>query len=445
MPEDVKDAVIGGIPRYVMYALAFALFFTPADYVLPAVLDHIWDIAVIACSCYCVFLVLYRQGINLQWLFFGLFFVFFYLISGVWNQTDLPYTNIVFKLSKALGFLSLVSYGMKKDAQSCIKGFVLAGFVMCFINFVTYLVFQDIKGGMKHGMMNWKGHLEYQRWYFFSHDNGSVFYYLPVAAAAHYYAAVYRRNFFPVAWLFTIVSLYMYIDLKSMAAIVSFGLYAAMAFLIWLYQRGGKIKRMSAFSYPLMMLTGIIFNIFIIVFLNSDMLLGLLNEVFGKSSSLLERVEIWSRSIDYFAQNPILGVGPAMHDTDIARITYEHTHNILLQVAYQGGLTSLLLLLMGCVFNYRGRVMEMGNPSVAYFTASLVCIFVAGSFDFYYHYVPLFFPLFAYGCVGSSMDLKDGKTERASLESDFRKWRKSISADVKHLPFIGRRLQDDRN
>lgn len=416
MIELFKDMSVKKIPPFFMFGLAFILFFTPADYVLPPTFDHAWDVVAIACSWYFIFLMLRRYGASPMWICFSLFFIFFYFVSCIWNHTDLPLTNVFFKLSKGVGFLSLVIYGMKRDPKGCIEGFLCAGFVMCAINFITYVIYRDIVGGMQHGVMSWQGHLEYQRWYFFSSDNGSLFYYLPVAAAAHYYAMTYNHKFSLMAWLFTAITLYMYIDLKSTAAMVSFGLFSLFALIIVICQKKWGCRKMRLPSFPLMLLLGVIFNLFIIGFLSSDLLLGLFNDFFGKSSSLLERIEIWSKALGYYSNNPIFGVGLSLPETDIARITYNHTHNILLQIVYQGGAVSLLLFFAGCFFCYKGRGAEESHPASIYLIISIFALFIAGTFDFYFHYTPLFFPLFAYGCLDSQRD--SGPACRESTDSE---------------------------
>lgn len=210
--------------------------------------------------------------------------------------------------------------------------------------------------------------------------------------------------------VFCIATLYMYVDLESATALSIFLVFTALFIVIILLSStfwGSKIRCLSA-SWSLIG-AAFCFCIAIILFLSSDSLMELFYSLFGKSGSLQERVTIWSRAIGWFLKSPIFGMGVSSSVTDIWRLTYNHAHNLILQVLYQGGLVSLLFLIAAIV-----SCVKIGShdhrPEAFLLACTVALTIVAGTFDFYFHFSPQFFPLLLYGSL-SSPSLKIEKAE----------------------------------
>ena len=215
-----------------------------------------------------------------------------------------------------------------------------------------------------------------------------------------FYSLRFSRRFAVPTLVFCGATLYMYVELESATALSVFGLLTILIALLF----ARSFCRSGQKSYPSGLLpigASLLFCAAIILFLSSDFLLNLFYDIFGKSASLQERVTIWERAIDYFSKAPLWGMGLSTTITDILRLTYNHTHNIILQVLYQGGIVSFIFLVAACA-----QCIKIGRrdrtPEAFLLACTVSLTIIAGTFDFYYHFTPQFFPLAMYGYLSSA-------------------------------------------
>lgn len=358
-------------------ALGFTVFFCPASYAVPSSLYTAWRVAVVAVAGISVLLVLIRNRMRLRWAAVLLGALSYYFVSAVFGSGSVSFINALYNASRLIGIASLLEYGLEKDCRRTIFCFLIAGVVMCCVNFAVFLEYHDVKGGMQNGYIrNGIAYQGGQNWFFFSHDNGTLFYYLPVMACFWYYGFTYSRKALIFAFAFSVATVAMFVFLWSATAMVVAG-----AFLIAMIAcLKGNIRRfLAGFSYHAALALGLGFCV-IVVFLNVTGAFDSIASIFGKSLSAGTRAEIWSSSVDWFLRSPIVGVGYEDDAVSVLRIGINHCHNVIVQLPYTGGLVTVLFftIFIGAC-KPKGRVPASAAPLLAY----VPLIFVAWTFDFY--------------------------------------------------------------
>ena len=363
-------------------SVGFAIFFCPASYAVPNGVFTLWQGAVIAVAAVSVLLVLARNKLTLRWFVLVLGCGSYYFLSSAFGRGDAGLINSLYNASRLVGFASLMEYGLERDQQSTIICFLIAGIGMCCVNYVVFLRYCNVVGGMRHGYIEYGARTETnQNWYFFSHDNGTVFYYLPTLAIMWFYAFRYSRKATKAAVVLTAVTAAMYFYLWSATAMVMTGVFL-IAMVVCLSGRTAKL--MSKLSYRTVVLVGFIFSA-AVIYLNVSGSFNTLAALFDKNGTAYARSLIWQRSIDWFLRNPLLGVG---YESDIAgfmRIGINHCHNVLIQLMYTGGIiTFALFAIFVLLCRPKGLLPEYALP----LTVCIGLLFLGWTFDFYL-YMPV--------------------------------------------------------
>ena len=367
----------GRLAWCICMVFGFALFFCPASYAVPSSLYAAWRIAVIAATAISVLLVLTKNRLRLRWFAILLGSLSYYFLSAAFGLGNENFFNALYNASRLIGIASKMQYGQEKDNRSTIFCFIAAGVAMCCINFIVFLEYHDIKGGMRHGYIPYgKTYQGGQNWFFFSHDNGTLFYYLPVMACLWYFGFKYSRKAITFAILFSAATVAMFAFLWSAAAMVVTGVF--LIAMIACLKGGGK-SFITRFSYQAAVALGLGFCLFV-VFLNVTGSFDYIAALFGKSSSVNSRADIWCSSFSWFLRSPVFGVGYEDDIMSVLRIGINHCHNIIVQLPYTGGLvTAMSFAVFVWACRSKGCVPACAAPLLAY----LPLIFVAWTFDFY--------------------------------------------------------------
>ena len=376
----------------ILMSICFATYFLPAAYALETSLYNVWRVAICVVSCIVIILYLAKCTIHIRWILLILFLLMYYLISTILNSAGGGLTGIAFSILKVSGFITLLEYGLTINREMCIKSFLFAGILLCAVHYATFLEYRDYSRGMRQNAFNTYGEISSQHWFFFTHDNGSVFYFLPVLSGVWYYACEKNRGYW-FAGLLSALALYMYWSLWTVTAMV------AMTFAVALFVvicKTDCIRIRSWLSYRKALLIGVAFCVIILVFYSND-LFAIVANALGKSTDF-GRGRIWSRAISYFLKSPIIGVG-LENDTTIAlKLGINHCHNILIQVLYTGGILSAVLLGLGLLKygkagkNSRGFI----SKPQAILCVAIIALFISATFDWYLYMPIQFFPFVLY-------------------------------------------------
>jgi O-antigen ligase len=358
-------------------SIGFAFFFCPASYAVPRSVYSLWMVCVIVVSAIAVLLVLLRCRMTLRWLSLVVGCLFYYFLSAAFGQGGESAANCLYNASRLIGLSSLLEYGLERDQRATLLSFLTAGVALCCVNFATVLQYHGVVGGMRNGYVPYGRTLQStQNWYFFSHDNGTLFFYFPVIACLWYYALKYSRKVVAFAVLFTALTLFMYLMLWSAAAMVVVGAFLAVMILCCGNRLGGLVSRLN---YRMVLFFGIAFSVVVVV-LNISGSFDYFASLLGKTGTAGTRATIWRDSISWIASSPVTGVGYEPDLASIMRIGINHCHNILLQLAYTGGLITVFpFAAFAWLCRPKGRPGANAFPLLVY----VLLIFIGWTFDFY--------------------------------------------------------------
>ena len=378
-------------------ALSIAVFFLPANYAVSGRVYTIWQSIAAIVSIYYILVYVTRCRITLRWVLASLFFVQYYLISSILSRADGSIISDLFFTGLSIGFISMIEFGLNKDRELWVLAFVVGGSLLCAVHYYTYLRYGNVIGGMRSGYVEYRyGHATTQHWFFFTHDNGSLFYFLPVLACTWYYAITkHSRRMLLYACLLSAVTELMYIKLWSVSAMVTIALFLVATLYIIIRSPHRYIFGMSPRRAVLL---GFSIPVFLVLFGSNQSFTELFMQ-FGKS--LGSRTLIWTRSLQAISENLVLGNGVELGITTTMRIGINHCHNIVLQILYASGLIGILIVLLFVL---------VAIPTNRHLASSadyiiLISIFVlqlASSFDWYVYMIPQYFLLALCINVGSS-------------------------------------------
>lgn len=330
--------------------------------------------------------------------------VSYYLLSSYIAGSDGSSTTALLNCAKGVGFVTMLEYGFKVDKKGYVEAFVIAGFIWCSVNYASYLIYRDVLGGMQSGYLEFgKNYVTSQHWFFFTHDNGSLFFYLPVAAAAFYHSFKYNRKWLMLSYGFAFLVELMYIDLESTTAMVAMGLFLASVLLLY-FKKCMPIFRLIKGRNAIYL--GLAIASLVVVFGLLGNMTGAVGAL-GKNGTFGSRLVIWNRSIDWISRSLWFGSGFESTALAVMKLTYNHCHNIVVQLLYSGGVLSFILYLsshLSCMPSTKNGMGDFRWGSEHWVVSvAIIAYFVAASFDWYAYFVlpALIFYLFVETSNGS--------------------------------------------
>lgn len=369
-----------------LFAVCFAAFFIPESYSVGVLIYRLWQVLLFSVSSAAFVAFLLWGRINIRWLLLCAFFAFFYVGSSLLSESNGSLALAAFLALKGIGFASLCELGLQRNRRACLAGFLVAGLFFCAIHFASYLIYRDIEGGMKGGQITPRGLPVDQHWFFFTFDNASVFYYLPVLSILWYYTWRYNDRLTCVSVASTVLTIIMYIDLWSAAALVVMVLFGLLVTLLLFRRRLARRRAVRARrcfpSALLVVLSGCVLSLAVALFASSD-LMQLIIAQLGKTGAISARVTIWSNSLFWFSDRPLSGVGLLESDVVVSQLTYDHAHNFLLQALYQGGIISAVLVILWMATCAKQCKRSGGSPEVAVIVGSIFLYLLASAVDWY--------------------------------------------------------------
>ncbi len=355
--------------RVGLLLVSFILFFFPYEYAVGRMVYLLWKgLLCLASLGYTVAVLASPRRISSCWVLFLLFYVDYYLISGLISQTDVNYVNLAFRFVEGVGFASLCEFALQRNAKEAAWAFAGAALIMCAIHFGSYLMFKDITGGMRHGYIEFTGKTTKQNWYFLTYDNASIFYFLPLVGVLWFLAFGGSRKAKILSVVVTVLVLYMFFERKSATAMATMAVFVVGVVLALIDARTGAFSRSYVgkhlFSLPWAVIFGFLATI-AVLFVAGNQDFSAISALFSKSISFSGRDRIWGLSLDWIAQSPLLGYGIEDSVTSVEKIAQTHCHNIFLQLLYTGGLVSLALFAAALFSCSKVGKRLMGNGSAA--------------------------------------------------------------------------------
>lgn len=177
-------------------------------------------------------------------------------------------------------------------------------------------------------------HFPYAPNWFLGYYNGYAKYCVPALMFAWLYMKQTGKKCRSVCLLFGII--------LSAVLVFAGGFTLTLASILIAY---GLFKnRTKIFHYYTYWSIHFIFFLGIIVFKLQNLFFWLINDLLGKWYSLVVRIRIWNKTLQYITESFLIGHG--VQSSDIRIMEYReswaiHSHNMLLEILYQGGMIGL--------------------------------------------------------------------------------------------------------
>lgn len=392
--------------RYaLLYFLTALLYFQPGRYVLGDSLARVWNYALFMVSAACVAVYglwykdhgLKRSDIGVL----ALLGAHVYCLFGAsfLNREVSDFRGGFIYAAMLVGFAAFARLGMNLNPGQFFKGYTAAGILMCGIHLVTILLYQD-NGGMRKGISTSLGRSYSDNWFFLGHANAAFFIVYPMIVMLFVYAYHFNRRMVKAAYAFLAFTLYCFFVQWTLAGLLGCLAFSAFLFLDWLpaaYTTGITKKLLNL---RVIWIGGLILESFLALFAGLSRYTAFLLEVFQKGQSIDARLEIWVNAVDYILQKPLLGNGWNYETVLVSRITRSHTHNILIEYLYCGGLLAVFLYIFAV--DYLKRQIDLKKSSFYAGKAARIAMYaiipyvISASFDYYmyrYHSLMLYMTL----------------------------------------------------
>jgi len=379
--------------KEMLYTIAFCFFFAPEPYAVKKPVLLAWRMMICIVSMVAIISYLRRKRMSGHWVSLTLFVLFYYLLSSFVNKSDTNWILVLFYSVDVIGFITVLDYCLYYDFERSLRAFIAAGIIMCGVHYVTFLLYRDVPFGMRNAELSAvKYRLEDGIWFFLKHDNGSVFYFIPVLSALWYYVCEYRR-LHRTALICSALTLYMYWSQWSVAAMIL----STVLICLYLYIYYSKEQVVIPIpSFRMSVLIGFaVCGLLVYGVINPNRFIYWFSSTVNRDVTFSGRSIIWPRAIEAIRTSPVFGLGCESDALTILRIGINHTHNMILQVLYTGGIVTMIPLLFGLLHcevqtSTKSKFLSKGQMCLS---LSALFIIILSSVDWYL-YLPVQFASF---------------------------------------------------
>lgn len=391
------------------------MYFRPPEYAIPDLLYAAWRAVALAVSLFAILVYVVRFKVTLHWAAFFVGTFFMLILSSGLHGSDRSLVSLLDFFVNIIGFITCVEIGFASDKKKALYGFIVAGAIMLCLYFISFLLFTDIVGGMRHGYV--QTNLGFRtptdvHWYFLTYDNNSIFYFLPLLLAAGYCAIVYDKRMKAAFTAIFVCLLIMYIKDVTVTALI-----ALLVFVVsWLlfYQAFRPRERISKNLYTLSVSLGLLFCIAIVLFLLGGQATGIA-DLLGKDASFSGREGIWTKSVESILEYPIFGTGVSSSAATAVILGQSHCHNMVLELLFNGGIITFLCYLVA-LFTCRPKggkyISGKTGKSFCLICAAVLAYFIVSGLDWLYsNPIPYLIFLLAYYAIDdtSKYETHNGK------------------------------------
>lgn len=252
---------------------------------------------------------------------------FILLISSILNDLDIA--DVIKTIIQTVILCLMIDLFAERDLKKLFCALKLIFNVLIIADFVSALMYPT---GKRVGL--------YDTW-FLGAKNSHFMYILPALYCTYIYNFVlnkprpYRLIEFCII-LFMSCHILMVVD--SATSIISIVLFLLLMLC-------SKSRIFSKITMKKLNIIYVILFVGLVFFHIQDNFAGIIKETFNKDTTLTGRTEIWSKSIEYIKQKPLLGYGlepSTIRVVKMNNIAALNCHNMLLEVIYNGGITLLV-------------------------------------------------------------------------------------------------------
>lgn len=366
-------------------------FFQPGRYVLGNTLTRIWNYSLMAvCMIYiAIFVLRFRFAeVKKSDLGVGLLLaahIYSLLIASLLNAGTCNLKNALIYTVTLLGFTAFVRTGLMNNAKAFLQGFLISGLLQSLIHLATMILYHS-NGGMRKGI-SVLGRSYSDNWFYLGHANASFFIIFPVIVVMFVYAYQFNIRIIKYCWAVMAAILVCFLIQYSLAGLLGFVLFAGILAADGLFPAGFVQKVCRWLNLRVILVATLIMESFLALMTGLSRYSEFLYDKFSKGQSIGARLRIWGNTLSYILAKPLTGNGLNTEEAATLRLTNTHTHNILLEFLYCGGLIALVLFVAAILYlqNYLDRNGEKLYRNKAFRTAmwAIIPFITAATFDYY--------------------------------------------------------------
>lgn len=284
----------------------------------------------------------------------------------------------------------MCSLGLSYRPKIFLSSFVRVGSAMCFLNALTIFLYGK-KGGMRPPEIVFGRKLS-SNYFFLAEDNATMFWTFPVLVVVWIYYFRFNKTRKMLFWAitYTIATVCSYVYMNSAAAIITTVFVAFFVLILYRslkHNKNGKIV-LGAITFNRAILVGYISSILLIFTDFISLFRNIIVEVFNKDLTLSSRIFIWQRALAHIQKSQWIGYGNENPEFTTAIIGINHTHNLILEILYRGGIIGLILFSFALFYCGRVSLRSKGKILYIFLCGTLATFFLSLSVEFGFYRYP---------------------------------------------------------
>lgn len=394
----------------VLYITVLLVFFRPANYIIGGMVYKLLSLFLIlvagALAVYALFSSACRLVLQSKRYYAPSFPVLMLVLLFVWCMFCSSAINLVrgnpvdtnpalLYTATGVGMTLLSDIGLTKRPKKYLRHFMLVGSLMCMLNNLTIFVFKS-SGGFRGDTTSSRGFglADKTNFYLLAEDNASFFWAWPVLIAVWCYYYLFDRSKKMKRWalFYTAATAGAYLYAWSLMAMFCFLATVGLLYISRHYigrKKKRKLRLVGFVSgFNVMVFAALFVNYLISVVQIASYFSYYLETYLHKSANLSGRVGIWNKAIRWIQTSKLIGFGNEAKAYSEYKLGINHTHNLLLETMYRGGLIGIVILLvMLFALGMRGKKVE-SQPLYKFLAYSMTLFILFCSFEFAFYRYP---------------------------------------------------------
>lgn len=375
--------------KYMSIAIAFVFLLS---YCRAPAVPLMYDFTNIACIVFSIIILfcLIKTEVSKICLTLILYCAILFIATMVGELTSLSIlVNTYYKIVVLAFYLD---YGLRHYCKNVVQAFYVSLFILNIINFYTIIRYPEGLYKSRFYDNNW----------FFGYDNNHILMFIPTIMFIFLKHKLYKSKLNLLDFILIGMITYSVYWCFSATSVVAYTV-----LLIYLLFRK-FINKLSIFNSITYLLSYFAMFFSFVIFRVQKIFSVLIVDILGKSLTLSHRTIIWDNTIKWIKERWLLGYGK-QYETYFAYKQgdgrFNHAHNTILDVFYQGGIIGLILSIVLLILPVK-ELFKHRNNSVAKFMAIILfCFFIMMNFEERQEYIGLYLVLIS--CYNISSILKN--------------------------------------
>lgn len=307
-----------------------------------------------------------------------------YVYATVSNNGDIETATI--NSITVVSCCIIICWAMK-DVKACLNAMLINYKMLIYINLVSMLMYPN--GIYSSGS---------SMYWFLGYDNTFVWIFIPAICVALLLSQINNKRLLTLG-NFIFISVCLVSVMMTWSAMALVGVMLFIIFILYenisgkirysLVSNNNKIFSVNFIFYSLML------NLSIAIFRIQEIFSFFIENILKKSATLTGRDAIWDLSLLYIYQKPIGGYGceftlDRFSKLHIGNFTFNHCHNLILNVMYEVGMIGLIILIYNIYLCYKRLTFNKNNICSRIIAVSLGIFIIVLITESYQKFIQIF-------------------------------------------------------